>query len=123
MNNTRRRLLVSMMLVGAGGASFWYWSKKRHEIVFSKDFHNEIIKVVGMAYLEKFPSEENTKHLQSELFGSGDFFSREDVVRHLTARIEADFTNSETVYLDGWLLSRTEVRFAALAALTDRVSL
>ena len=112
-----------MMLVGVAGGSIWYWSNKRHEIIFRKDFHTEILKVVGMAYLEKFPSEQDPKHLQSKLFGSGNFFSREDVIRHLAARIEADFTSSETLYLDGWLLSRTEVRFAALAALTDRISL
>ncbi len=123
MNKTRRRLLVSMVLAGGAGASVWYWSTRRQEIVFSRDFHVDIIRYVGSAYLEKYPSDRDINGLQGKLFGDETFSSREDVVQHLTSSIESDFTSGETVYLDGWLLSRTEMWFAALSTLTDRVSL
>ncbi len=110
-----------MVLAGGVGAPVWYWSAKRHELVFSREFHPDVIRYVGSAYLKQYPSERDTKALQEELFGEESFSSREDVVRHLTTSIESDFGTGETVHLDGWLLSRTEMRFAALSTLTDRI--
>ncbi len=111
-----------MVLAGGGGASIWYWSTGRHELVFSRDFQADIIRYAGSAYLKRYPSERDTQGLEEELFGDETFSSQEDVVQHLTSSIESDFSTGDTVYLDGWLFSRTEMRFAALSTLTERIS-
>ncbi len=72
---------------------------------------------VGVAYLKKVPEEatrETLLALLPKLEGSKPLASR---IRELEDRVAQDFAENRTVLLEGWLLSRTEARAAALLTL------
>ncbi len=79
---------------------------------------------IGRAYLADHPAEAHTDHLTRVLEARLDMET--EAVTHLAPSrlrvlldeaIRADFAGFDTVMLDGWVLSRTEVRLCALAAL------
>lgn len=71
--------------------------------------------VIGRVYLEKYPEEASRPALLKLLEkGPGD----KTTIFHghaLKTSIENDFRDGDIVFLDGWALSRTEVRLCALA--------
>jgi len=67
---------------------------------------------VGEGYLRAVPEEADLATLLAALPAPGG-----DVAAAARRRIAADFTNGETVAVDGWLLSRSEARAAAALAL------
>jgi hypothetical protein len=79
----------------------------------------ESARVIGRAYLRQAPEEADSARLVA-LIHPGDCSSLGDAElrRAVIARQRADFGSGRTVLLDGWLLSRTEARLCALAALT-----
>jgi hypothetical protein len=74
---------------------------------------------IGRRYLQVVPEEAKVQTLVKQLPGLS---STADVLAR-RARFEqavvADFERGRTMLLDGWLLSRTELRAAALVALTE----
>ena len=72
---------------------------------------------VGRSYLKKVPDEANREKLAAllpSLKGSKRLAAR---IRALRDRVARDFAENRIVLLEGWLLSRTEARAAALVAL------
>ena len=70
---------------------------------------------VGQAYLQGTPGDADRDSLMAQLVArlQGDL-SRETLV----ACCRADFADGRTVMVNGWMLSQTEARLCALAALT-----
>lgn len=79
----------------------------------------EAAAALGRLYLEANPGESDPELLMERLAG-GIERPRSDaaaLARHLRARHRADFEHGRLTSLDGWLLSQTEARLCALAAL------
>jgi hypothetical protein len=80
-------------------------------------------RAVGLAYLARYPEEADAALLTRRLLaglGQEPETARLDdraLRRRVAARVSADFAEGRTASLDGWLLSRTEARLCALAAL------
>jgi hypothetical protein len=73
---------------------------------------------VGRRYLEAVPAERDVTVLRAEL---GELAAATEPARHAAALERAvgrDFERGDILALDGWILSRTELRAAALFALT-----
>lgn len=79
---------------------------------------------VGVAYLAGHDGEHDTGHLVAALNRGLDDRSpeRPRLRAALDRRIRADFAESETVRVQGWVLSRTEARLCALAALESGIA-
>lgn len=87
--------------------------------IVSDDLETQIW--LGERYLELRPEECSAKKLYSELLGRGPESCNKpirsgELLRHIRHRRAADFRNGELVIIDGWLLTRTEARVFALAA-------
>jgi hypothetical protein len=76
-------------------------------------------RAIGRAYLRQAPEEADAARLLA-LIHPGDCaaLSASELRRAVAARQRADFAAGRTVLLDGWVLSRTEARLCALAAVT-----
>jgi len=74
---------------------------------------------LGRLYLARFPDEANEKRLLQTLLASFEVppDSKHALRRHLRRSIEVDYEQGKVFRLRGWLLSRTEGRLWALAAL------
>jgi hypothetical protein len=73
---------------------------------------------VGRRYLEAVPAERDVTVLRAEL---GELAAATEPARHAAAlgrAVGRDFERGDILALDGWILSRTELRAAALFALT-----
>ncbi|HEX6142694.1 MAG TPA: hypothetical protein VFZ01_08255 [Geminicoccaceae bacterium] len=79
---------------------------------------------VGAAYLAGHDGEQDVERLVAALNRGLDDRSpeRRRLRAALDRRIRADFAESETVRVQGWVLSRTEARLCALAALESGVA-
>lgn len=74
---------------------------------------------IGQAYLEQAKDSTRdmlARRLAGELGWRSDMTS-EDLADRLIARIQRDFAEGRTVKVNSWVLSQTEARWAALAAL------
>ena len=78
---------------------------------------------VGRRYLREVPQEASVRRLVAALVVEPDGAGRLEALgpsalrAELADRIRADFIAGRTVRLDGWMLSATETRLMALAAL------
>jgi len=75
---------------------------------------------VGRRYLENTPSERSEQRLWERVLDTppGDSAaSIQQITDRARVRRELDFREGDLVAIDGWLLSRTEARLCALAAL------
>ncbi len=88
--------------------------------------HRESAAIIGKEYLRCVPKESNIDVLvdlicspgggeQREVMYSGDAKALRAI---LSSRQRDDFANGRTIKVQGWILSATEVRLCALAALT-----
>ena len=131
---SRRRFLV---LSGSFGASIvsgcvapggWFDSAERSrppaERLVGLLRHRSSARNVGEAYLESTPSEAAVDRLvEAILAGLEDDAgalrrTRAELHDQIARRVEQDFAEEATVCLRGWILSRTEARMCALAALS-----
>lgn len=73
---------------------------------------------LGRAYLARFPNEAGRERLAAAILASLAATAHGPGALHrlLRARIRGDFRDGMTIALDGWILSRTEARLAALWA-------
>jgi hypothetical protein len=76
-------------------------------------------RAIGRAYLRQAPEEADAAR-PLDLIHPGDCaaLSTTELRRAVAARQRADFAAGRTVLLDGWVLSRTEARLCAFAAVT-----
>ncbi len=86
-------------------------------VVPSGEDELEPIRRIGRAYLDQVPEESSRTELTSVLGLGGTVISVESVFDRVDA-IAEEFARRETVVLDGWTLSLTEARAAALLYLT-----
>lgn len=78
------------------------------------------VSAIGNAYLEKEPRatlEMLAQRLAAELDWR-EAMAPDELAAHLLARIERDFEEGRTLRVKSWVLSQTEVRWAALVALS-----
>jgi hypothetical protein len=80
---------------------------------------------LGAVYLRITPREANLRTLVSKVGGhlpvrAVHKASRDELRRHISQAIYSDFTVGRTVKLDGWVMSRTEARVCAIAALAAK---
>jgi hypothetical protein len=90
------------------GRAWWHAAGELREILLSPS-----AAMMGKAYMELAPSEIDESSLVRGVGFDLDRFSWAALER----RIEGDFASGRTVRLDGWVLSLTEARLYALAAL------
>ncbi len=72
---------------------------------------------VGRAYIAAVPGATHVDDLRRDLGLAGSATSVVPFDAELDAAVKADFGEGRIVLLDGWMLSRTEARLAALVAL------
>ena len=74
--------------------------------------------LLGRAYVARFPQEIDRARLAAAVMASLPAPAPDGgaLRRLLRARIRGDFRDGATIALDGWILSRTEARLAALWA-------
>jgi hypothetical protein len=89
-------------------------TRRRDELVAALA-HPRAAARIGSMYLEKFPEERSLDRLidsiDDSLAGADD-----GLLDGLRARVRQDYYDAAVVVLNGWILSRTELRLAALAA-------
>lgn len=74
------------------------------------------VEKVGIDYLQLFPSENNEQKLVEILLEKLD---GNTIVEH---QLKEDFNNHETVQIEGWILSKTEVQQCALYSLIKKTN-
>jgi len=83
--------------------------------------HSESALVIGRACLANSDEAAAPSRLHATLLSSlalsadkAASLSRNELTERVRARVRADYSSGHTVRIDGWVLSRTEVRLAAL---------
>ncbi len=124
---TRRKLieLAAVLLAGAaingrvmpeaGGTSTTLADVFGHE--------PEAARAIGLQYLREYPDEGTPEALVSAILDSAPDLPRpiealtvSDLRTRLRRHFAQDFANGNTVSIEGWVLSRTEIRLCALWA-------
>jgi hypothetical protein len=85
-------------------------------------FHNQpSARVIGSSYLQQHPQEANVslllKRVVPQAFDPLNSAGDRELMNLLQRRIRQDFREEKVVKLRGWILSATEARLCALAAL------
>lgn len=81
---------------------------------------SDAVRDIGLAYRERYPSERSIDALARHILTGSPYSShrsRTEIRRRLDEQIRDDFDRGRTVRLNGWMLSRTEGRQAALYSL------
>lgn len=116
--------LTSRIIGTPGAGSLW----DRQQLIarlsrFVKE--TESAKAIGHRYLTLAPAEANFDTLMIRLYPGGNRQQRRATIvdqnafaRELRSRIREDFRTGNVAVIDGWYLSRTELRICATVALT-----
>jgi hypothetical protein len=77
---------------------------------------------LGKRYLAEFPDDRDVDRWAVEMLAAASDCcrDRDALIRSVVRQVAADFDAGTTVSIQGWTLSRTESRLAALAALSSR---
>ena len=76
--------------------------------------------LVGQRYLQLQSAEANLDVLAALLLERLQSAALRDLQHDFSLAVQEDFGRGDVVHLDGWMLSRTEVRLCALAYLAER---
>jgi hypothetical protein len=76
--------------------------------------------LVGQRYLQLQGAEANLDVLADLLLERLHSTTSSDLQHDFSLAVQEDFGRGDVVHLDGWMLSRTEVRLCALAHLAER---
>jgi hypothetical protein len=127
----RRFLLLAAGLGGAAAAGsalgrLWPAPGRSPVIARITDGFRDLAsaRAVGRAYLEAVPAERSVTALLAALerdLGELERLRRPALRDRLANLVRRDFTALEIVNVRGWILSRTEGRLCALAALGDSI--
>jgi hypothetical protein len=82
--------------------------------LFSKLADKKTIAEAGIAYLKKFPKENDKIVLSNLLIGAKASLDKSVIEKQLDYRVLDDFKTGRTVTAAGWVLSITEARQCAL---------
>jgi hypothetical protein len=119
---TRRKTVAILCGGGAAlglGVAAWRLQARSRRSSLLPDFRMELdaLRYIAEKYLEDYPAERDVKVLENALLDS---LSRsgasDDPQRAVKEAVSRDFEQGDTVSLDGWHLSRTEVRLWVLCA-------
>jgi len=77
----------------------------------------QLVAALGRRYRTAVPSESEAHVLEAAILAHAPADASAEPRRWLADRIQQDFARGETVTIDGWVLSRTEARQAALYSL------
>lgn len=122
VNKARRRLFKIAgysLLAGAPGLAFGH-SAKTAITTIGCDQHMPLadsMRAIGEAYLNRYPAERSRSALLGAIqsrFGLVDLATGGLTPLAMNRLVIEDFSTDDVVYLNGWALSRTEARFAAL---------
>lgn len=124
-HTSRRRVL--QLLAGAGGATLMSSVVASDagvplpvvEALLAVLSSREGARAIGALYLEAVPGEASAGQLVHLIAGSahGAHMTPSAAQTMLLDAVRRDFERFETIELDGWVVSRTEARLCALAAL------
>jgi len=118
MNNklSRRQFLAVIAATISGLYPCLVAARNIYPIELFKNFKvdQKSLSAYTTLYMDKYPDENNYKSLERLIFGSYHFSDTSDMRRYLNLQINSDFRQNITVNLDGWILSRTEVRLWCL---------
>jgi len=81
---------------------------------FSKLADKKTIAEAGVAYLKKFPKENDKIVLTNLLIGAKASLDKSVIEKQMDERVLDDFKTGKTVTIAGWILSITEARQCAL---------
>ena len=121
----RRTFLKTSVVAGTlatlGGATWWFThgiSVHELERILARGFRDkEDAYLIGKAYLEKVPSENDLDFLKKVL---GERFKRARACKidhEFETLIEEDFALGDFLEVNGWIVSETEVRLCAFMLL------
>ncbi len=121
---TRRTFLLTLPAGLVTGVAI-FWSLRETQLFPVQTFLSVLkdyeiyASSIGRTYLQCVPEEANFEFIRSQTLAihPAGMPNAEQVGRMLQDRIRSDFATGETVEVDGWILSRTEARLCALAAL------
>jgi hypothetical protein len=130
---TRRSALAALSGLAAGAAAWVAWLRVRGPsfsepaglahvgAAFAFESRSRWHEL-GKRYLAEFPEDRNVDGWAVEMLveASDCCRDRDELIRSVVRQIAADFDAGTTVSIQGWTLSRTEARLAALAALSSR---
>ena len=123
-----RRALLKMALAAGGvfgvGASWWQHASMQNRLVLRLAgwvAASEDVTTIGRAYLAGQPEEAHRDTLTRLLARDLSLFpygvSDDELRQRSRAKISGDFADADTLTVQGWILSRTELRLCALASL------
>jgi len=122
MRISRRDFIYFLVLGSAGGVASYYLSRTQ-KLPVDEIFDLQGALALGKEYLLHYPDEKDNDRLVSVLFNDFTPQSVYDLQTYIKNKIQTDFEQSNTSLLKGWLLSRTEARFCALANMTDYIDI
>lgn len=128
MLSRRKFLGLSTLILGALGIGNWLLqpnAEEKHLWLYGKlqKLYNRHPSTshIAEAYTKSYPAENNLQLLLEKVFADGSwpypFVSQRGVRKYIRKRSQRDFELNDTVKIDDWLLSRTEVRLCAISIL------
>ena len=117
---TRRSALAALTAAGVGIGLVFVFTRLRRpgvaQIAAALDLESRVgWHELGRRYLTRFPADRDAEAWIDEMSEALDGADDDQLRRALSARITRDFALGQTVEVDGWTLSRTEARLAALS--------
>jgi hypothetical protein len=124
---TRRQLLVGagglVVLTAGGGLGLAACGGTDDEHAAADQARPDVsgLDAIGVAYVDATPDEASRDAIEAALglavaSAGGTAIDPLDLLAQRATSIRGDFHTDDVVELDGWVLSRTEARIAALAA-------
>jgi hypothetical protein len=127
MSINRRLFLIgvgSVVVAGVGTERAAAWARRRPVLSWASDVSAAAsARNLGVEYLTRYPDEADRSILLGHLAGlvslSALMGDDDRAVAGFNDRLRRDFAEGDIVRMGGWLLSRTELRLCALAAMEE----
>lgn len=121
-NRLTRRAFLALAAAGIGAVAAGRWlqgGSREPELALTKQVaglfdDRGAAREVGRAYLRDHPAEDGERELARLLEKAHPGWGRGDLRRHARAATRSDYRRGDILADDGWYLSRTEARLAAL---------
>ena len=129
MVNIGRRKFCLLALIGTGAAASGllfldpFSGRVEDRLILklgANIYDSEFVVRLGEKYLQKFSEESSLDELQRLLFENWEITPERGVEEVFAEQVQLDFVNRNTVDIDGWILSRTELRFCGVLKLLEK---
>ena len=120
---TRRQVIAIVLALGgtlglSSVATKVLVASKRSILIPDFRIDPNALRYIAEKYFDSYPAERSAQYLKSQLLEAvAARAADESMAQAIAANIRSDFEKRDTVVLDGWLLSRTEVRLWVLCDL------